>query len=110
MRRLFAPAALAAVMLAVLPAVAFADDEDNTVDADGIPLPISTDNPADTTFDLGVDVSGVPHSAVAVKAFLSGLEPETQSAVMGACEHYMQYPNSIKSWDTYAFCASAVRG
>ena len=108
MRRLFGPAALAAVMFAVLPAAAFADSTDYGTtpgDATGI----ASDNP-DATLDLGIDVSGVPHTAAAVKAFIGQLEPETQSAVMGACETFMQDPTSVTSPETLGFCASAVRG
>jgi hypothetical protein len=108
MHRLFAPAALAAVMLAVLPAIAFADEDTN--DASGIPLGLADPSAGTTIFDLGIDVSGVPHTATAVKQFIGTLQPETQSAVMGACEQFMQDPSDITSPDTYAFCSSAVRG
>ena len=51
-----------------------------------------------------------PHTAAAVKSFIGRLEPQTQSAVMGACETFMQDPTSVSSPDTLGFCASAVRG
>ena len=108
MRRLFAPAAFAAVAFAVLPSLALADDiitnEDNGLDS-SVPT-----IPNDTTFDLGIDVVGVPHTTVAVKNFLSGLEPDTQSAIMGACETFTEHPATAQSPETTAFCSNAVRG
>jgi hypothetical protein len=105
---LFARAAVAAIMFAVLPAVAFADDY-GSVPGNGDDTGIAQNNP-DPTLDLGIDVSGVPHTAAAVKSFIGKLEPQTQSAVMGACETYMRDPSSASSPDTLGFCASAVRG
>ena len=108
MRRFLAPAALAAAILVFVPAISFADDNDDQNDVEGIPL-VSPDN-SDAVFDLGIDVSGVPANPAAVKAFIGQLEPATQSAVMGACETFMKDPSSIKSADTFAFCSNAVRG
>jgi hypothetical protein len=105
MRAYLASVALTA-LIALAPAVAFARDygTDPGDDTD-----IQATN-SDNTLDLGVDVSGVPHTAAAVKAFIGQLEPATQSAVMGACETYMKDPASASSPDTLGFCASAVRG
>jgi hypothetical protein len=107
MRRLFAPAAFVAAAFALLPTFALADDivDDNN----GVETSQPSD-PVDTTFDLGVDVSGIPHNPTAVRGFLSGLPAATQSAVMGACETFMEHPASIQSPETYAFCSNAVRG
>jgi hypothetical protein len=107
MRRLFVPAAFAAVAFAVLPTFALADDTDNPPTDNG--LTAGAVSPG-TTFDLGIDVTGVPHSAAAVRSFISGLESPTQSAVMGACENFMEHPSSAQSPETYAFCSNAVRG
>ena len=106
MRRLFAPAAFAAAAFAVLPSLALADivDDNNGLDTS------ASISAGDTTFDLGIDVSGVPHDPTSVRSFINGLAPVTQSAIMGACETFMEHPDSIESPDTYAFCANAVRG
>ena len=106
MRRMFAPAALAAIVLSIAPALALADDADT--DGSDYNSPITA--PDSTVFDLGVDISGVPHTAAAVHSFISGLEPQSQSAVMDACEHYMVAPSSAQSIDTLGFCQTAVRG
>jgi hypothetical protein len=107
MRRFLAPAALSAAMLAFVPAISFADDTDRN-DVEGIPI-VTPDN-SDAVFDLGVNISGVPANPAAVKAFIGQLDPETQSAVMGACEAFVKDLASIKSAETFAFCSSAVRG
>jgi threonine dehydrogenase-like Zn-dependent dehydrogenase len=106
MRRLFAPAAFAAAAFAILPTFALADivEDNNGVDTS------ASASPTDTTFDLGIDVTGVPHDPLAVKSFISGLAPAAQSAVMGACESFMEHPDSIQSPETYAFCSNAIRG
>jgi hypothetical protein len=106
MRRLFAPAALAAVALALLPTLSFADDSDT-------PQPDNGLNPGiddSATFDLGIDISGVTRTPAAVHAFIGTLPAASQSAVMGACETFMEHPESIQAPDTYAFCSNAVRG
>jgi hypothetical protein len=105
MRRLFAPAAFAAAAFAILPTFALADivDDNNGVETSQPAVP------TDTTFDLGVDVSGVPHDPAAVRSFLSGFPATTQSAIMGACETFMEHPDSIQSPETYGFCSNAVR-
>ena len=61
-------------------------------------------------FDLGIDVSGVPLNARAVDGYIASLEPETQAAVVGACQTYMQYPESAKALETLSFCRIAVGG
>ena len=106
MRRLLAPAAIVATVFAVMPTFALADivDDNNGVETS------QPANPGDTTFDLGVDVSGVPHDPTAVRSFLSGLPATTQSAIMGACETFMEHPDSIQSPETYGFCSNAIRG
>jgi hypothetical protein len=102
MRRLFAPAAIAAVAISIMPVMAFADDSD-TQDSVDLTPPAS-----DTYFDLGIDVSNVGNSAAAVRSFILGLEPETQRAIMGACEHFMEAPATAQNIDTITFCQNAV--
>jgi hypothetical protein len=107
MRLLFASAAFAAAAIAILPTFALADDTPPTDNG----LTESTDtSPGNTTFDLGIDVSGVPHNPTAVRSFITGLAPVTQSAIMGACETFMANPDTVQSPETYAFCSNAVRG
>jgi len=106
MRRLFAPAAIAAAVFAVMPTFALADivDDNNGLETS------EPANPGDTTFDLGIDVSGVAHDPTAVRAFLGSLPAATQSTIKGACETFMEHPDSIQSPATYGFCSNAVRG
>jgi hypothetical protein len=108
MRRLFAPVVFLAAAFAVMPTLALADDivlnEDNGIDGS-----IAT-TPNDTTFDLGVDVTGVAHTPAAARGYLSSLAPQTQSAIMGACETFMAHPSTAQSPETYAFCSNAVHG
>ena len=99
-------ASVLTALLALAPAAALAGDYG---DDPGDDTDIQAANP-DATLDLGVDVSDVPHTAAAVKAFIGQMEPATQSAIMGACETYMKDPASASSPDTIGFCASAVRG
>jgi hypothetical protein len=108
MRRLFAPAALAAAAaISILPALAWADEDTEVIkelDAKpGQPLNV------DTIFDLGIDVSGVPKTPAGARAFLLGLAPGTQSILLTTCAHYVQDPTSVESRDTLAFCEN-VRG
>jgi hypothetical protein len=63
-----------------------------------------------TTFDLGIDVSAVPLTTSAVDAYIASLPPETQAAVMGGCDTYMQYPTSAQDISTLSFCRIAVGG
>jgi hypothetical protein len=107
MRRLFAPAALAAAAaISVLPALAWAEEESDvevvTV-MEGDPLDV------DTVFDLGIDVTAVPKTPAAVRAFLLGLAPTTKDILVTTCGHYMDYPTAVLSRDTLEFCWN-VRG
>ena len=63
---------------------------------------------SDTTFDLGVNVNDVLPTTHGVDAYLAGLEPETQAAIMGACNTFMQNPTDARSDSTLAFCQVAV--
>jgi hypothetical protein len=63
----------------------------------------------DTTFDLGFDVSGVGHTPADAQAFFRGLPPDWQPKVLAACAHFMTVPATIKSPETYAFCANLLR-
>ena len=65
---------------------------------------------AGTNFDLGVDVSGVAHTTRAVDSYLAAQAPETQAALRGACENYVQNPTSAQDIATLAFCRIAVGG
>ncbi len=90
MRRMFAPAAVAAVALSfALPTLAQADWGD-----DG--------------FDLGISVKNVARTQAAVDQFLSGLKPDVQRAVMGGCQNYVAHPGGAHSPATVPFCQLAV--
>jgi hypothetical protein len=90
MRRIFAPAAVAAVALSfALPTVAFADH-------------------GDSTFDLGIGVEGVHRTQPAVDQFLSSLTPSVQKAVMGGCQTYVAHPSSATNPSTVPFCRLAM--
>jgi len=108
MRRLFAPAALAAaIAISILPAMAWAEDDLDTVETTdvGVGQPLDID----TIFDLGIDVTGVPKTPAAAKAFLLGLAPGSQSIIRTTCAHYVQNPEGVASRDTLEFCEN-VRG
>jgi hypothetical protein len=78
--------------------------------ATAAPVSRNTDALFDTTFDLGFDVSGIPHDPADVKAFILGLPSDWQLKVLTACGHFIQQPNQIKSPETYAFCMNAYSG
>ena len=78
-----------------------------------MPVSAATRTPAGesgggTTFDLGVDVSGIVPTGQDVGAYLAGLDPETQAAILGACGTFVQNPVDVRSIDTLAFCNVAV--
>ena len=85
-------------------AVPLDDQEDNTADV------FNAEPAPSTTFDLGIDVSGVPQSPGAVKSFLGSLAPDTRGILLSTCQHYMQNPVSARDQDTIAFCSAAVGG
>ncbi len=90
MRRMFAPAAVAAVALSfALPTLAFAE-------------------PGDDGFDLGVAVGSVNHTEQGVAQFLSSLAPEARQMVIGGCENYTAHPADATSPYTVPFCTIAV--
>jgi hypothetical protein len=105
MRLITSLAAAAAVAFSLSAApVAFAVDDnvDNwtpTIEA-----------PADTVFDLGIDVAPVAKNPVAVRAYLAGLAPLTRDVLLSTCEHYMDTPNSTVERETLDFCSIAVGG
>jgi hypothetical protein len=67
-------------------------------------------NGPDTVFDLGIDITGVPHSLADVKGYLATLAPVTRDAVVHACATFMAYPSSAQEPETLAFCSIAVGG
>jgi hypothetical protein len=79
---------------------------DEDVPDDAAPPVVVQDVGNNTTFDLGIDVSGVAHNPAAVHAFMLGLAPVTQDAIMGACATFMDYPVTAQSPETWAFCAN----
>jgi hypothetical protein len=108
MCRLFAPAALAAaIAISILPAMAWAEDDIEAIEATdvGVGQPLDID----TIFDLGVDVTGVLKTPAAAKAFLLGLAPGSQTIIQTTCAHYVQNPEGVASRDTLDFCEN-VRG
>jgi hypothetical protein len=99
MRVLTSTAALAAITIALAMTAPLATAATRT------PVP---DAASTTTFDLGVDVSDVAPTRADVHAYLAGLEPETQAAILGACGTFVANPTDAKSADTLAFCQVAV--
>ena len=63
----------------------------------------------DTTFDLGFDVSGIPHDPAAAQAFVLLLDPERQVKVVGACGYFNRYPYMAQSPETRGFCGNLYR-
>ena len=60
----------------------------------------------DTSFDLGFDVSAVPHTAAAAKSAIGVLDIARQRKVVLACGYFLQYPYVARSPETRAFCAN----
>jgi hypothetical protein len=90
MRRIFAPAAVAAVALSfALPTIALA-------------------SPGDDGFDLGVAVGSVAKTPAAVEQFLSTLNPTAERMVIGGCKSYVAHPAEASSAYTVPFCQIAV--
>jgi len=90
MRRIFAPAAVAAVALSfALPTIALA-------------------SPGDDGFDLGVAVGGVTHTPQGVEQFLSTLNPTAQRMVIGGCRTYVAHPAEATNAYTVPFCQMAI--
>jgi len=59
-------------------------------------------------FDLGIDISWAGRTTASVQQYMASLPPETQRAIMNACEHYMLYPTSAQELDTIPFCSVAT--
>ena len=105
MRLLTSLAAAAAVAFSLSAgSVAFAVD-----DAD-IEVVAPIEAPADTIFDLGIDVAPVAKNPLAVRAYLAALPSLTRNVLISTCEHYMATPNSTTESETLAFCSIAVGG
>src|ERR1041384_2997553 len=94
---------VAAVAAGVFAGAALADDADNNNDN----LPMSG---PDTVFDLGIDVTGVPHTLAGVQGYLATLDPVTRTTVVRACDTFMAYPSSAQERETLAFCSIAAGG
>src|SRR5437868_5922575 len=50
--------------------------------------------------DLGIDVSGVVKTPLAVRTFLSGVGAKTERFIISACAHYIETPDIIIGPDT----------
>ena len=106
MRLITSLAAAAAVAFSLSAgSVAFAADD---TDADAFVSTII--EPADTVFDLGIDVVPVTKTPAAVRAYLASLAPLTRNVILSSCEHYMVTPNSTVERETLEFCSIAVGG
>jgi hypothetical protein len=101
-----AAAAAIAVGLAAGAGPAFADDEDDDDDRSTVTI----ERPTNTRFDLGIDVSPIPATLGAVRAYLGSLAPVTRDVILSTCEHYMETPQSVRSRATLNFCSIAVGG
>jgi hypothetical protein len=75
----------------------------------GVVLWKNTGSLFDTTFDLGFDVSGIPHDPAATKAFVLLLDPAQQVRVVGACGYFNRYPYMAQSPETRGFCGNLYR-
>ena len=75
----------------------------------GVVLWKNTGSLFDTTFDLGFDVSGIPHDPVATKAFVAQLDPPRQARLIGACGYFNRYPYMAQSPETRGFCDNLYR-
>ena len=64
----------------------------------------------DTTFDLGFDVSGIPHTGAATREFVLGLPAAAQPKVLAACAHFLDAPVTAQSPETLAFCSHLILG
>ena len=93
---------VAAIAAGLFAGAALADDADNNVN-----LPMSG---PDTVFDLGIDVTGVPHTLAGVQGYLATLDPVTRTTVVKACDTFMAYPSSAQERETLAFCSIAAGG
>ncbi len=90
MRRIFAPAAAAAVAFSLaLPAVSLADTFSNP------------------NFDLGVNVTGIDTPAAA-QTLLASLSPTARQAVVGGCRNYVANPADVTDPSTLPFCRVAL--
>ena len=106
MRKMLSMAAAAVAAVGFSAGVALADD-----DADPVNGAFTLDTLVpNTTFDLGVDVGGVPHTLAAVQGFLATLNPDARTSVIRACQNYMTHPSSAQVNQTVAFCAIALSG
>jgi hypothetical protein len=104
MSRLFTSLASATVVALSLASTMVVIDAAN---ADSVAVSRNTGTLFDTTFDLGFDVSGIPHDPADVKAFILGLPSDWQVKVIAACGHFITNPTEVKSPETYAFCKNA---
>ncbi len=94
MRRFFAPAAVAAVAMSLaLPAFAAIGDSPDS---------------SDTSFDLGINVSSVPATPAATKAFVQAMSPEERQGIIGGCQNYVKHPEAAQSPETLPFCQALV--
>lgn len=95
--------ATAAVALALSANVALAVDDDQEA-------PAEIAAPADTVFDLGIDVAGYADSRADALRFLAAQPAETRNILVSSCEHYMETPNSTQAHATMEFCSYVVGG
>jgi hypothetical protein len=106
MRLITSLAAVAAVAFSMSVApVAFAADPEEVDN-----WTPTIEEPADTVFDLGIDVAPLTKSPAAVRAYLSSLTPVTRNVLLSTCQHYMLTPNSTVERETLEFCSIAVGG
>jgi hypothetical protein len=63
-----------------------------------------------TTFDLGVDVGGVPLTKQGVNQFLQTLSPEGQYILVSTCRNYLGEPAQVRNPRTLDFCQVLIGG
>jgi hypothetical protein len=96
--------ATAALALALSVGTTMADDTDDQE------APAEIAPPADTVFDLGIDVTNYADSRADALRFLASVPAETRNILITSCEHYMDTPLSTQSHETLEFCGYVVGG
>jgi hypothetical protein len=107
MRKMLSIAAAVVAAVGFSAGMALADDSDADQGNGAFTLDTLVPN---TSFDLGVDVGGVPRTRGAVQAYLGTLLPEQRTSILRACQNYMTYPSSAQERETIAFCVDAIGG
>src|SRR3954466_14517178 len=107
MRKMLSIAAAVVAAVGFSAGMALADDSDADQGNGAFTLDTLVPN---TSFDLGVNVGGVPHTLTAVQGFLGSLTPDGRTFVLRACQNYMSHPRPARETETVAFCVIPTSG